>query len=106
LSASRQSGAIPICPDLSRRTPVVDPDEHHLWVSLGCATENLVHAAAALCKHADVAFGPQEVYVAFNNATPLRSPLANAIFQRQSTRSVYDGHSLLSGSGWERDGPT
>ena len=51
-------------PDLSRCTPVVDPDEHHLWVSLGCATENLALAAAALGKHADVAFGPQGVHVA------------------------------------------
>ena len=66
--------AISIRPDLSRRTPVVDPDEHHLWVSLGCATENLVLAAAALGKHADVAFGPQEVHVALDNAAPERSP--------------------------------
>src|ERR1700730_7005822 len=51
-------------PDLSRCTPVVDPDEHHLWVSLGCPTENLALAAAALGKHADVAFGPQGVHVA------------------------------------------
>jgi nitroreductase len=51
---------ISIRPDLSRRTPVVDPDEHHLWVSLGCAAENLVLAAGALGKHADVAFGPQD----------------------------------------------
>jgi hypothetical protein len=27
---------ISIHPDLSRRTPVVDPDEHHLWMSLSC----------------------------------------------------------------------
>ncbi|MGH1559991.1 hypothetical protein ACRAWD_24530 [Caulobacter segnis] len=31
--------AIEILPDLSRRTPVVDPDDHHLFVSLGCALE-------------------------------------------------------------------
>src|SRR6202040_3432782 len=86
--------AISIRPDLTRRTPVVDPDEHHLWVSLGCATENLVLAAAALGKHADVAFGPQEVHVALDNATPVRSPLVNAIFQRQCTRAEYDGKSL------------
>jgi nitroreductase len=61
---------ISIRPDLSRRTRVVDPDEHHLWVSLGCATENLVLAAAALGKHADIAFGPQEVHVALDNASP------------------------------------
>ena len=74
---------ISIRPDLSLCTPVVDPDEHHLWVSLGCATENLVVAAAALGKHADVAFGRQGVHVALDNAAPVRSPLVNAIFQRQ-----------------------
>jgi hypothetical protein len=26
-----------ILPDLSRRCPAVDPDDHHLFVSLGCA---------------------------------------------------------------------
>ncbi|MBS1167518.1 MAG: Tat pathway signal protein, partial [Proteobacteria bacterium] len=36
--------AIDIRPDPSRLTPVVDPDEHHLFVSLGCAAENLVIA--------------------------------------------------------------
>jgi hypothetical protein len=38
---------ISIRPDFSRRTPVVDPDDHHIWVSLGCATENMLIAAAA-----------------------------------------------------------
>ena len=30
-----QDGGIAILPDLTRRTPVVDPDDHHLFVSLG-----------------------------------------------------------------------
>ena len=85
---------ISIQPDLARRTPVVDPDEHHLWVSLGCATENLVLAAAALGKHADVVFGPPEVHVALDNTTPAPSPLVDAIFQRQCTRAEYDGQVL------------
>ena len=38
---------ITILPDLSRRTPAVDPDDHHLFVSLGCAAENLMQAALA-----------------------------------------------------------
>ncbi len=87
-------GAISIRPDLSRRTPVVDPDDHHLWVSLGCATENLVLAAAALGKHADVAFDPQQVRVTLDNTAAVRSPLVNAIFRRQSTRSDYDGQPI------------
>jgi hypothetical protein len=40
--------SIVILPDLSRRCPVVDPDDHHLYVSLGCAAENILQAAAVL----------------------------------------------------------
>ena len=39
---------IMISPDFSRRTPAVDPDDHHLWVSLGCAAENLVFLERAM----------------------------------------------------------
>ena len=38
---------IQVLPDLSRRCPAVDPDDHHLYASLGCATENLLLAAQA-----------------------------------------------------------
>jgi hypothetical protein len=40
--------SIVILPDLSRRCLVVDPDDHHLYVSLGCAAENILQAAAVL----------------------------------------------------------
>ncbi len=36
-----------ILPDRTRRLPVVDPDDHALFVSPGCAMENLVVAAGA-----------------------------------------------------------
>jgi hypothetical protein len=39
--------SISIFPDLGRRLATVDPDDHHLYVSLGCAAENLVQAALA-----------------------------------------------------------
>lgn len=47
---------ITILPDLSRRCPMVDPDHHHLYVSLGCAAENLVQAAQALGLRGEVRF--------------------------------------------------
>jgi hypothetical protein len=34
--------SITILPDYSRRCPAVDPDDSHLFKSLGCAAENLV----------------------------------------------------------------
>lgn len=48
--------AITILPDLSRRCPAVDPDDHHLFVSLGCAAENLIHAASAHGLQAECSF--------------------------------------------------
>jgi len=86
--------AIAIRPDFTRRTPAVDPDDHHLWVSLGCATENLVLAAAALGKRAHVGVGPREVRVALENAAPVGSALVDSIFERQCTRAEYDAQPL------------
>jgi hypothetical protein len=83
-------GGIRILPDFARRTPVVDPDDHHLFASLGCAAENLVLAAAARGRAAEVAFGDQ-IDVDFTAAAPVESDLFNAITSRQCTRSVYDG---------------
>ena len=36
--------AIAVLPDVSRRCPIVDPDDSSAW---GCANENLVQAARA-----------------------------------------------------------
>jgi hypothetical protein len=47
---------VTILPDLTRRCPVVDPDDHHVFVTLGCAAENLAHAALAHGLHADARF--------------------------------------------------
>ena len=83
-------------PDFSRRTPIVDPDDHHIWVSLGCAAENMVIAAAALGRHAEVQFDPQRIEVTLESTPPVSSPLVDAIFQRQCTRAEYDGRPLSS----------
>src|SRR5882672_4177857 len=45
---SIRNDSISIAPDYVRRCPIVDPDDHHLFASLGCAAENLMHAAAAV----------------------------------------------------------
>lgn len=85
---------IAILPDLSRRTPVVDPDHHHLFVSLGCAAENLALASAARGRPGVVRFEPQgdgAVMFDFEAGSPTRSTLFDAIPQRQSTRADFDG---------------
>ena len=88
--------AITILPDLSRRCPAVDPDDHHLFVSLGCAAENLVQAALAHGLAGDVQFDTARDAVRVTLApTPAQAtPLFNAIAQRQSTRGDYDGKPL------------
>jgi hypothetical protein len=88
--------SITILPDFTRRTPVVDPDDHHLFVSLGCATENLVHAALASGLHADVRLHEDSIDVALDDTTPARSSLFEAIPARQCSRSMYDSHTLIT----------
>lgn len=90
-------GSIVIQPDFSRRCPVVDPDDSHLFKSLGCATENLVHAAAAQGLAADVQFdsGEGHVIVNLNRAASARATdLYRAIIQRQCVKTAYDGRPL------------
>jgi hypothetical protein len=90
VSASR----IDIFPDFSRRTPVVDPDDHHIFVSLGCAAENLTLAAAARGHRGEIGFDPANdgsVVFAFADGPRAGSALFDAIPKRQSTRADFDG---------------
>lgn len=93
-----RADAITILPDWSRRCPAVDPDDHHLFVSLGCATENLVQAALAHGLRAEVGFDPARdaVRVALAPVTAHATDLFNAIVARQCTRGDYDGKLLSS----------
>ncbi|MCD9029390.1 nitroreductase family protein [Luteimonas sp. BDR2-5] len=86
-----------ILPDLSRATPAVDPDDHHLFVSLGCAAENLAIAGAASGRPGELM--PQEdgsVRYAYIESGSRPDPLLAAIPQRQSTRALYDGRPVAA----------
>lgn len=94
-----QERSVRIEPDFGRRTPVVDPDDHHLWASLGCAAETLAIAARARGLTGEVAFEPWEdagrIRVALE-PTPIpasrhEAALVEAIPVRQCTRRDYDG---------------
>ena len=88
-----QDQAIVIAPDLARRCPVVDPDDHHLHVSLGCATENLVHAALAAGLQAEARYdaaGGGTITVSLEATRASTTPLCLAISERQCTRGDYD----------------
>lgn len=86
-----------ILPDWSRRCPMVDPDDHHLFVSLGCAAQNLVEAAAAAGFAAEPAPGvcaDAAVTLSLSPSPRVVSPSFQAITGRQCTRADYDGRPL------------
>jgi nitroreductase len=88
---------IDILPDYLRRTPVVDPDDHHLFVSLGCAAENLSRASAARGRSGSVRFEPTDggaIAFDFSSGPAVRSALFDAIPKRQSTRAAFDGRAV------------
>jgi hypothetical protein len=87
---------ITLRPDPSRRTPAVDPDDHHLWVSLGCAAENLLLAARAFGLQGDLRVENAAVRIALTPAQAQRDALFEAIPKRQCTRSAYDGKPLAA----------
>ena len=90
---------VTIRPDPARATPVVDPDNHHLFASLGCAAENLSLAASAAGRSSAVEFlnNTQAVRIDLGGDGAIADPLFDAIYDRQCTRSVYDGRQVADG---------
>lgn len=87
-----QANAIEIHPDLTRHLPAVDPSDRELWISLGCALENLLIAARATGYAAEVTYpdAADFIHIGLTADTPQGSPLFAAIPLRQNTRSEYD----------------
>ncbi|MGB5076469.1 MAG: Tat pathway signal protein [Sphingorhabdus sp.] len=85
-----------IAPDRRRETPVVDPDNHHLFASLGCAAENLSLAALAAGAQANIAFVSDNagLRVELEPTSPSQDPLFAAIRHRQCSRADYDGRAI------------
>ncbi len=88
------ANSLAIVPDFSRRTPIVDPDDHHLFASLGCAVENIVQAAPPLGL-APIVELPADfldgITVRLESTAIGSSPLAQMIHLRQCTRADFDG---------------
>lgn len=59
------AAGIDILPDLSRRLGIVDPDDHHLYASLGCAAENLRIAASMRGLPGELHDAPDSAAVSF-----------------------------------------
>jgi len=91
--------SISISPDLSRRCPAVDPDDHHLFVSIGCASENLLQAALANGLNGYSAFDDsarKTLRVLLEPTKAIATSLFSAIPERQSTRAEYDGKPIAT----------
>lgn len=97
----RASGStIRIFADPRRRLPVVDPDDHALYISLGCALENLVIAAERHGFQPRVElFPPEEPEPCLRvrletGAAAGDESLYRAVPVRQSNRRRYDGRAI------------
>ena len=89
---------IRILPDFSRRLPAVDPHDRELWISLGCALENLVLAAQSAGYGAETTSPAPGADCIAVHLTPKtnnpNAPLFDAVPHRQNNRSVYNGRTV------------
>ncbi len=66
-----------IHPDYTRRLPAVDPQNRELWISLGCALENLLIAARA------VGYAPEVTYPEKSWRLAITSNMASSRHKRK-----------------------
>ena len=86
------SDHIDILPDFSRALPVVDPDHRELFVSLGCAAENLCIAAAHKGWLGKVSTSSDGIiHVGLSRQEDIEAPHFEQIARRQTNRRCYDG---------------
>ena len=94
-----QGNLITIIPDYQRRCPAVDPDDSHLFKGLGCAAENLMHAATADGFHVDANFDAAHATVVINvesSKSIKHNNLSAAIINRRCRRTPYDGKTIVA----------
>jgi nitroreductase len=97
---SHSANVIRILPDLERRLPVVDPDDHALYISLGCALENLIIAGSREGYDSRIEYFPTDeirecIRIQFQeHEPPEEAELFDSIFTRQSNRSRYNGKAI------------
>ena len=83
---------IEIHPDFSKELPIIDPNHRELYVSLGCAAENLSIAATTMGYKTDLNITDDGILELKLEKTDIDSdPLASQISLRQSNRSAGNG---------------
>ncbi len=86
--------SVTISPDFTRALPIVDKDNHALYISLGCALENLMIAAKlyGFTTEVNLESGRSETNILIELSaagTPEKSDLFDYINKRQVTRIAY-----------------
>jgi hypothetical protein len=95
-----RENTIEIHPDHTRRLPIVDPNDRELWISLGCALENLAIAARASGYESEVTYpdnNSEFIGVRLARGASAADALFDAIPLRQNTRSEYNGKPVRNG---------
>ncbi len=82
-----KENAIEIHPDYSRELAVVDPNHRELWISLGCALENLLVAARASGFAPEVSYPDAADFI--NVQSDSRCPSKQSTVRRHSCPSKY-----------------
>ena len=87
---------ITVIPDLKVALPVVDGENRELFISLGCAAENLCIAASHFSYGTHIAEqGKNGISIHLSkNPTAASNPLLRQIEKRQTNRSVYNGNKI------------
>lgn len=93
------NGTISLLPDFTRALPVVDSDNHALFISLGCALENIVIAANQFNYESVIEFDgdEREPYIRvrlFAAQEARKSGLFDYIVKRQVTRNRYNNEKI------------
>lgn len=84
--------AIEIHPNFEKSLPVVDPDNRELFVSLGCATENLCIAASKKGYQTAISVSEKGIItISLVKKEVKPNPLFEQIPLRQTNRSIYSG---------------
>lgn len=89
-----EDGVLRILSDPTRRTPVVDPDDHHLFIGMGAAAENAALALRAMGLGGEIVPGARDIALATDPGLAEAHALFHAIPARQSTRTLFDGRAL------------
>lgn len=92
---SVKENEILILPDFKRRLPFVDPDDRELYISIGCALENLLIACSYFGFDTEEDYFPGDalncIRITLSKSETTSSSLYQNIPIRQSNRSYYDG---------------